>query len=153
MWELQNNPECSYSHPSVLLLSSAQAGSDPMEHHERSVFPGDLPWGLHYHWRLTVCREGHAKSGCHHSHPSHVLLGENRSKSSSLLTPPFWLRFSCLRNFPLILRFRSSEIQGRGDCWFPELLRNKFCLCTYLHFFCWGIKKSVSSSSGKPPCW
>lgn len=138
MWELQNNPKCSY--PSIL-PSPAQAGSDPTEHQERSLFPGDLPRWPHYRWRLTMCREGHAKSHCHHSHPSHVLLGEKRSKSSSLLTPPFWLHSSRLRKFLLILLFPSSEIQGRGDCCFPELLRNHFCLYAYLNFFCLRIQK------------
>lgn len=128
LWELQNNPKCSSSHFSILILSSAKTRSDPMLHHEHLVFAGDFPRWLRYPWRFMVCREGHTKSGCRFSHLPYVLLGENRSKSNSFLTPPFWLHSSRLRNFLLILNFRSSAFQGRKDCWFPELLRNQFCL-------------------------
>lgn len=85
-----------------------------------------------------VAGKGHAKNGCHHSHLSHVLLGENRSKSrfsshTSLLAPHF-----LPQELPANPSVSDKLKSGRRECWFPELLRNQFCLGTYLdHLLLW----------------
>lgn len=152
MWKFWNNLQCSCSHLSILLLSLAQAGSDPMEYHECSFF---LPWRSSKMTALSlkvygVAGKVHAKNGCHHSHLLHVIFGENRSKSCfsshiSLLVPLF-----LPQELPANPSVSDNWKSERRECWFHELMRNQFSLGTswnhlFLRYQKWSFPTSDKS--------